>query len=181
MSLFEYLPEVLKTERVSTALTVGLAVTEIKEKNVLENIKYQENIAVLHTDNNTMPKRKSAWSSWNYSVPKNKNEYVNVTYYMNRLQNLSCDEDYFVTLNPNQEINESKILKTIQYMHPIFDHPAIHAQRQLTEINGQQNTWFCGAYWRNGFHEDGVWSAIQSVEQFNQYLNDEELYLQRAS
>ncbi len=152
-----------------------------KEKSVLENIKYQENIAVLHTDKNTMPKRKSAWSSWNYSVPKNKNEYVNVTYYMNRLQNLSCDEDYFVTLNPNQEINESKILKTIQYMHPIFDHPAIHAQRQHTEINGQQNTWFCGAYWRNGFHEDGVWSAIQSVEQFNQYLNDEELYLQRAS
>ena len=65
-------------------------------------------------------------------------------------------------------------------MHPIFDYPAIHAQRQLSDLNGQLNTWFCGAYWRNGFHEDGVWSAMHSVKQFNEYLENEELYLQRA-
>ena len=80
------------------------------ETDVLSSIQFQENIAVLHTDSSMMPKRKYAWSSWNYLVPENNQEHVNVTYYMNRLQNLDCDQDYFVTLNPHQEISTSKLL-----------------------------------------------------------------------
>jgi len=151
------------------------------EESVLGDIKYQENLAILHTDDRTMPNRKTAWSSWNYFVPENDNKNVNVTYYMNRLQNLECKQDYFVTLNPNQAIDESKILREIRYMHPVFDYPAINAQVKHRKINGENHSWFCGAYWRNGFHEDGVWSALESVNQFNQYIENEELYLQRAS
>lgn len=151
------------------------------EKKVLGSIQYQKNIAVLHTDESAMPTRKSAWSSWNYLVHAEDTGNANVTYYMNRLQNLNCEKDYFVTLNPSQEINPSKIIKTIDYMHPVFDQSAVEAQQQHESISGQVNTWYCGAYWRNGFHEDGVWSAIRAVEQFNQSINNEELYLQRAS
>lgn len=151
------------------------------EENILSDIKYQNNIAILHTDKSTMPKRRSAWSSWNYFIPQNSTGNANVTYYMNRLQNLNCKKDYFVTLNPCQDISPSKIIKTINYMHPVFDTPAVNAQKQYETINGEENTWFCGAYWRNGFHEDGVWSSIRAVKQFNKYLNDEELYIQRAS
>ena len=151
------------------------------ESTTLGNIKFQENIAVLHTDQSVMPNRKSAWSSWNYFIPEEHNSRVNVTYYMNRLQNLDCKQDYFVTLNPDHEIDLSKVLKTIHYMHPVFDYPAIKAQHKFTEINGHNNTWFCGAYWRNGFHEDGNWSALESVNLFNKYLENEQLHLQRAS
>ncbi len=155
--------------------------SSIEEKNILGDIQYQENIAVLHTDNMSMPKRKNAWSSWNYLVPEKETGCANVTYYMNRLQNLDCEKDYFVTLNPHKEICPSKILKVIDYMHPVFDQPAIDAQKQFSTINGYNNTWYCGAYWRNGFHEDGVWSAIRAVEEFNKSINNEQLYLQRAS
>lgn len=151
------------------------------ENNILGNIQYQDNIAVLHTDDLTMPKRKSAWSSWNYFIPRENTNNTNVTYYMNRLQNLNCKNNYFVTLNPCQDIISSKVIKSIHYKHPVFDTPAINAQKRYEAINGKENTWFCGAYWRNGFHEDGVWSAIRAVESFNMYINDEELYLQRAS
>lgn len=153
----------------------------IDEQQVLSGIQYQPNIAVLHTDESTMPKRKSAWSSWNYHVPEQDTGNANVTYYMNRLQNLRSETDYFVSLNPCQTIDPSKILKVIDYKHPVFDQAAIDAQKQHSFINGHDNSWYCGAYWRNGFHEDGVWSAIHSVKQFNKYINDEELYLQRAS
>jgi len=152
-----------------------------EEKEILGNINYQKNTAVLHSDASMMPLRKNAWSSWNYLVPEHSSDNVNVTYYMNRLQNLRTEQDYFVTLNPNQDIDPSKIFKTIDYTHPVFDYPAIHAQHKYKTINGQHNTWYCGAYWRNGFHEDGVWSALRTVETFNHYLKNEELYIQRAS
>ena len=108
-------------------------------------------------------------------------ENVKVTYYMNRLQNLSVNQDYFVTLNLDDKIDLNKIIKKISYTHPVFDHSAIKAQKQHALINGTQNTWYCGAYWRNGFHEDGVWSAIQSIKQFTTLVKHEELHLQRAS
>ena len=151
------------------------------ESNVLGNIRYQANTAVLHTDSSLMPMRKSAWSSWNYHITEQDPEDVKVTYYMNRLQNLSVNKDYFVTLNLDEKIDSTKIIKKINYSHPVFDHSAIKSQKQHTLVNGAQNTWYCGAYWRNGFHEDGVWSAIQSVEQFTTLVEHEELYLQRAS
>lgn len=151
------------------------------ETNILGDIPYQNNIAILHTDESIMPKRKSAWSSWNYFIPQENTGNANVTYYMNRLQNLNSNNDYFVTLNPCQNIDSEKIIKKIKYRHPVFNSPAINAQKHFEKINGQENTWYCGAYWRNGFHEDGVWSAIRAVEAFNKNLNNEELHLQRAS
>lgn len=152
-----------------------------EEAQVLGSIRYQANTAVLHTDKSLMPRRKSAWSSWNYFVPKQRSENVEVTYHMNCLQNLSTNQDYFVTLNLDEKINPKKVIRTIEYMHPVFDRSAIEAQKRQALINGTQNTWYCGAYWRNGFHEDGVWSALQSVEQFTNLVEYEELHLQRAS
>jgi len=151
------------------------------EENVLGSIHYQANTAVLHTDQRLMPSRKSAWSSWNYYVPEQGCENVKVTYYMNRLQNLSVSQDYFVTLNLDENIDSNKVIEKINYSHPVFDHSAIKAQKQHALINGKQNTWYCGAYWRNGFHEDGVWSSMQSVEQFTTWIEHEESYLQRLS
>ena len=151
------------------------------ETKVLGSIRYQANTAVLHTDSSLMPSRKSAWSSWNYFVPEQACENVKVTYYMNRLQNLPVNQNYFVTLNLDEKIDPNKTIKKLNYTHPVFDRSAIKAQMQHTLINGTQNTWYCGAYWRNGFHEDGVWSAIQSVEQFTTLVEHEQLYIQRAS
>ena len=151
------------------------------EHDTLSNIQYNLNIATLHTDSSLMPSRKEAWSSWNYLVPENSSKNVKVTYYMNRLQNIKSRQDYFVSLNMNEKIDTSKIIRTIEYTHPFFDKNAINAQKAFPDINGTMNTWYCGAYWRHGFHEDGVWSAIRSLEYFKEYLKDEKLYLQRAS
>ena len=154
--------------------------TSLEEK-ILGNIKYQSNSATLHTDPSYMPSRKRAWSAWNYYIPSEASDTVIVTYYMNRLQKLNTSTDYFVTLNYEENINPKNIVRSIHYSHPIFNQAAINAQNRLLSINGDNNTWYCGAYWRNGFHEDGVWSSIQSVNQFREKTNNEQLYLQRAS
>ncbi len=154
------------------------------EQQTLEKIRYQYNEAVLHTDETLMPTNREAWSSWNYLLPKHATTNSKVTYYMNRLQPLQTEQDYFVTLNLTDRINPEKIIKKIAYQHPVFDKNAIQAQKNLTLINGKHNTWFCGAYWRNGFHEDGVWSALITVEQFTKEAcktDDRQLHLQRAS
>ena len=151
------------------------------ERNTLSKIKYQYNEAVLHNDASLMPNDKKAWSSWNYLLPKDKSDNAKVTYYMNRLQPLKTDKDYFVTLNLTSRINPKKIIRKIAYQHPVFDSMAINAQLNKHILNGDQNTWYCGAYWRNGFHEDGVWSAVTTIEQFNQEVSDAQLHLQRAS
>ncbi len=153
------------------------------EESILGDIHYQKNTAILHTDANVMPSHKRAWAAWNYHLPKSSNDNVALSYHMNVLQPLACPDDIFVSLNPYQEINENKIQRTIDYEHPIFDTAAINAQQRFSEIQGIQNTWFCGAYWRNGFHEDGVWSAIEAFKMFTQKLEEknEELHLQRAS
>ena len=151
------------------------------EVKTLSNIKYQANEAVLHTDSSIMPNNRQAWSSWNYLLPKNSADNVKVTYYMNRLQPLNTHKDYFVTLNLSNRINENKIIRKIAYQHPVFDRATISAQANKSLINGEQNTWFCGAYWRHGFHEDGVWSALTTIEQFNREANNAQLHLQRVS
>ncbi len=153
------------------------------EQQTLDNIKYQYNEAILHTDENLMPTNKNAWSSWNYLLPKKPSSNAKVTYYMNRLQNLQTDNNYFVTLNLTDHIDPKKIIRTIKYQHPVFNQAAIDAQKNFKLLNGLQNTWFCGAYWRNGFHEDGVWSALTTIEQFNKHVDEanEQLYLSRAS
>lgn len=132
-----------------------------EEKNVLSQIPYSENRTVLHTDSKFMPKRRRAWASWNYRIGSHYDAPVTVTYWMNFLQGLNGPTNYFVTLNGNQEIDPAKIIKKIVYHHPQFGPKALTAQAGWESISGVRRTHYCGAYWRNGFHEDGVWSAMR--------------------
>ena len=137
------------------------------EQEVLSAIKYQINTAVLHTDKSAMPSRERAWAAWNYRQNESDSNSVNVTYSMNILQTLDSEIQYFVTLNNTDQINPRKIIRTIKYEHPIFDENAIKAQARHEEINKDPNrTFFCGAYWSNGFHEDGVVSARNALNHF---------------
>ena len=137
------------------------------EQEVLSAIKYQINTAVLHTDKSAMPSRERAWAAWNYRQNESDSNSVNVTYSMNILQTLDSEIQYFVTLNNTDQINPRKIIRTIKYEHPIFDENAIKAQARHEEINKDPNrTFFCGAYWSNGFHEDGVVSAKNALTHF---------------
>ena len=152
------------------------------ERDTLSAIEYQENEAVLHTDRSLLPIRKNAWASWNYHIPTDARSNVALTYNMNILQGLKTDNTYCVTLNYTDQIDERKILKTIQYDHPIFTAKSIIAQENHRLINGTSRTYYCGAYWRNGFHEDGVVSALNAISHFKQDIsNEEKLSLRWAS
>jgi predicted NAD/FAD-binding protein len=160
-----------------------------QEREVLGAIAYQRNQAVLHTDASLMPLRRRAWAAWNYHVPgeaENPEGKVMLTYNMNILQSLDAPVDFCVTLNNNQAIDPDKIIRKIDYSHPVFTQQAVAAQRRHREIDGARRTYYCGAYWRYGFHEDGVVSALAALEHFRQDLSDSELrfdeerYLLRA-
>ncbi len=130
------------------------------EREVLGAIPYQRNVAVLHTDPSLMPRRKRAWASWNYHRLATDAPTVAVTYWMNRLQSLGSSRQFFVTLNRQADIAPAQIIGTFVYHHPILNAGAHSAQRRHGEISGLRRTHYCGAYWGNGFHEDGVVSAI---------------------
>ena len=151
------------------------------EQQVLGAIRYQYNEAVLHTDSSMMPNRRRAWASWNYHLPENADEQVTLTYHMNRLQNLACDEQYFVTLNSAREIDPKSIIRQVGYDHPVFTTEAVEAQRRKQQIDGANRTYYCGAYWRYGFHEDGVVSALSALQSFEQEGKNAQQYFQRAS
>jgi predicted NAD/FAD-binding protein len=150
------------------------------ENEILGAIPYQENEAVLHTDESILPKRKLSWAAWNYHILPNCQDRVALTYNMNILQGLKSDRQLCVTLNNSQAINEQKILKKITYHHPVFTPAGVQAQQRHAELNGVNRTYYCGAYWRFGFHEDGVVSALNAIQHFED-RNNEELYLRRAS
>jgi len=130
------------------------------EKNFLGNFKYKKNIAYLHTDNYFMPKNKNLWSSWNSILDMNELNKNCITYWLNKLQNLKTSKDYFLTLNPIKEIDNKKIIKKVEFTHPFYDIKTIRVQKRLTELQGINNSWFCGSYFGYGFHEDGLKSAI---------------------
>ncbi len=134
------------------------------ELAVLGNIAYQNNSVVLHTDTQLLPQRKQTWSSWNYLLQNDKQQPPILTYSMNILQGISSDTEFCVTLNAKEKINKQKILGEYEYSHPIFSAQAMQAQAAWPLINGINRTWFCGAYWFNGFHEDGVNSALRVVD-----------------
>ncbi len=150
------------------------------ERDVLGAIQYQPNEAVLHTDSTLMPRNRKAWAAWNYHVPDERGGHVSVTYHMNTLQSLDTREDYLVTLNNGDAIDASKVLKRIRYEHPMYTLESVRAQARQAELNCDR-TYFCGAYWRNGFHEDGVVSALDAVRHFEERLDYGELHLRRAS
>ena len=136
------------------------------ENQILGSIKYQKNSALIHTDKSILPKRRIAWSSWNYLLNKSRDNLVTLTYNMNILQTLKSKKVYCVTLNNITSIDESKIIKKIIYHHPLFDLESVKAQNQKNKICGSNNTYFCGAYWGYGFHEDGVNSALDVCKKF---------------
>jgi predicted NAD/FAD-binding protein len=163
--------DILDFDHVFIASHSDQALTMLDQASPLEQatlgaIQYQHNVATLHTDTSIMPKRKKSWCAWNYLINQDADQQAKVTYYMNLLQRLDTQQDYLVSLNMEEKISAEKIVRSIQYMHPLFNHEAIQAQNNFKLINGVNNTWYCGAYWRNGFHEDGVWSGLQAVEFF---------------
>jgi predicted NAD/FAD-binding protein len=151
------------------------------ERQVLGAIPYQRNEAILHTDETLMPTRKLAWGAWNYHIPQADNPAVTVTYHLNRLQGLETSKQYFVTLNSDRPIRSGAVLKRITYEHPVFNIRSVAAQQRYGEINGLNRTFYCGAYWRNGFHEDGVVSALAALAQFDGREEDAQQYFLRAS
>ncbi|GAB3484095.1 NAD(P)/FAD-dependent oxidoreductase [Marinomonas epiphytica] len=134
------------------------------EKAILGAIPYRVNEVVLHTDSQLLPKAKRAWSSWNYHLGSHLDKPATLSYNMNILQDLKSDNTYVVTLNNAEQIEPKSILRRFYYDHPVFTLEGMKAQQRWSEINGVNNTWFCGAYWRNGFHEDGCWSGIRVAE-----------------
>ncbi len=131
------------------------------EQRVLSAMAYQENDVVLHTDHSLLPNRKLAWASWNYRIRQHQQERAVLTYNMNILQGLEAEHTFCVTLNDTDNIDPKTILGRYQYSHPVFTLESVAASKRWSEINGQCRTWFCGAYWANGFHEDGCSSGIR--------------------
>ena len=134
------------------------------EKQILSNFKYRENLAVIHTDENVMPKNERAWSSWNSYVEPNKLNKTSLTYWLNLLQNLKTKENIFLTLNPIQEIQSKKILKSVKFTHPYYDQGALDNQTNLKSLQNKKNILFCGSYFGYGFHEDGIKSSIEMIK-----------------
>jgi predicted NAD/FAD-binding protein len=130
------------------------------EREVLKGFAYQPNEVVLHTDISVLPKRKKAWAAWNYLIPHHAQSKVSVTYNMNILQGLTAPETFSVSLNMGNQINPAKVLKRFIYDHPVYSIRSVISQNQWAQIS-QGRTHFCGAYWGNGFHEDGVASALK--------------------
>ncbi len=147
-----------------------LADASAAETAVLGAMPYQDNDVVLHTDTSLLPERRSTWSSWNYLLTEFQQERAVLTYNMNILQGLDCPTTYCVTLNHTAAIDPAKVLGRFNYAHPVFSLAGIEAQQRWGEINGVNRTWFCGAYWGNGFHEDGVVSALRVAGAFGESL-----------
>lgn len=148
-----------------------LADPSADEKKILGAMPYQENEAVLHTDSSLLPKRRLAWASWNYHLLASKQARVSVTYNMNILQTLDSPRPFCVTLNRTPDIDPAKILRRITYHHPVYNAGSIEAQKHHALINGVNRTYFCGAYWGYGFHEDGVKSALEVAKYFGKGLD----------
>lgn len=135
-----------------------------EERSIFRRMKYSRNEAKLHTDARIMPQRQLAWASWNYHLERDEGQAA-LTYYMNRLQHLPVETPVLVTLNDQGVIDDDKVLAVMQYDHPFYDHDMLSAQKEWEKISGQQRTYYAGAYWQNGFHEDGVVSALRVCEQ----------------
>ncbi|KIN78690.1 NAD(P)/FAD-dependent oxidoreductase [Sulfitobacter mediterraneus] len=133
-----------------------------QEQAALSAIRFQDNQMILHRDEAQMPRRKSVWSSWVYKADTTRPEpAIGVTYWMNRLQNIPQNDPLFVSLNPSDPVPDELIYDQKTFRHPVFDTAALNAQQQLRDLQGQNNTWFAGAYTRHGFHEDGFASAAR--------------------
>ncbi len=158
-----------------------LAEPTAAEQEILGAIPYQANRAVLHTDESLLPRRPRAWAAWNYHVPRDPRDSVAVTYNMNILQTLDAPAQFLVSLNPTRDIDPSKIIREIDYDHPVYTPRGVAAQARREEISGPNRTAFCGAYWSYGFHEDGVKSGLAAADAVRTWRDDAQLSLRRAS
>jgi predicted NAD/FAD-binding protein len=143
------------------------------ERAVLGSIRYQPNIAVLHTDKRLLPRARRAWASWNYRlgcVGAPEVGGATLTYHMNQLQSIDSSHQICVTLNQAEAVDPDRVLGVFEYAHPILDGAAVAAQQRYEEISGIRSTWYCGAYWGYGFHEDGVQSAMRVCRAFGAHL-----------
>jgi uncharacterized protein len=157
-----------------------LAAPTREEREVLGAIPYQPNLAVLHTDERLLPSRRHAWAAWNYHIPASAQEAVSVTYNMNILQGLEANAQFLVTLNPTIDIHPDRIIRKIMYQHPVYTPEGVAAQRRRAELMGQQRSFYCGAWWSYGFHEDGVRSGLVAAAAVQAWSRDAELPLLRA-
>lgn len=142
-----------------------LSDADFTERRVLGGIGYQRNIAILHTDEGLMPKRRACWSSWNYMQGDHGDDQVCVTYWINRLQPIETTTQLFVTLNPPRPPRDGTIVRSFIYDHPVYDARAVAAQENLWQLQGHNRTWFCGAHFGYGFHEDGLQAGLAVAEQ----------------
>lgn len=131
------------------------------ERDVLGAITYQDNETVLHTDSKILPKRRKAWAAWNAFIPTAPDANCTVSYCMNLLQSIDSPEPFVVTLNRTADIAPEKIIATMNYQHPVYTHASVAAQARRSQVNGVNRTWFAGAYWGFGFHEDGLRSGVE--------------------
>jgi uncharacterized protein len=141
-----------------------LSDADAQESAALGAIRYQPNDITLHADVRMMPQRRATWASWVYTEDRHKTcDRIDLTYWMNSLQPIPQDDPHFVTLNTKRTIREELIYDQVTLRHPVYDLGALEAQKQVAAFNGARNTWFCGAWMRNGFHEDGLASAVEVV------------------
>jgi predicted NAD/FAD-binding protein len=150
------------------------------EREVLGAFPYAANEVLLHTDERLLPRRPLAQAAWNYHLLADPQEPVAVTYDMNVLQSLDAPVRFLLTLNHRKAIDERKVLGTFSYDHPVYSPQAVVAQARHREVNGAERSYFCGAYWRCGFHEDGVVSAQAALAHFDEDLARAELPLLRV-
>jgi predicted NAD/FAD-binding protein len=155
----EYFDQIVLAGHSDQSLAI-LADATHREREILESIPYQDNEAVLHTDASLLPSDRKAWAAWNAFVPARAQEACTISYCMNLLQGLTTHEPLVVTLNRTAAIDPAKILRRMHYRHPVYTEKSVAAQSRRAEIQGKRNTWFAGAYWGWGFHEDGIRSAV---------------------
>ncbi len=140
-----------------------LADADARETSILTAMGYQSNEAVLHTDARVLPRRRRAWAAWNAWLPRDPGGACTVSYCMNLLQGLDAPEAFVVTLNRTADIDPGKVLARMTYQHPLYTAASVAAQQRKAEIQGRRHTWFAGAYWGWGFHEDGLRSAVEAA------------------
>ena len=140
------------------------------EIKILSSIPYQKNDIILHTDSSIMPQKKLSWAAWNYNIDSPDDSPITLTYNMNILQNIKTKDTLLVTLNPKLPISKGKVIKQLQYTHPKFSKESVIAQLKNKIISGKNRTFYSGAYWGKGFHEDGVKSAYEAVKIFDDVI-----------
>lgn len=136
-----------------------------EEAKILGSFQYKKNLAIIHSDEVVMPQKRFNWSAWNTSISKKNSS---VTYWLNLLQNFKINKNIFLTLNPFEKINSDKIIKKVEFTHPYYDHNTLKNQKNLHLIQNKKNILFCGSYFGNGFHEDGIKSTLEMIK----FLND---------